>query len=129
MNPVLRSAVIVVHAALVCYSLAWVWLLIRKTYSLALLFILVAAILFDIASVVLMVIGTTSKAITFHGIMGYSALLVMISEGFHFFRFTLKVPHGTPVIERWRRLFTAAYLYWIAAYLTGAVIVFLRVRS
>ena len=78
--------------------------------------------LLDITATVLMVVATGRPALTPHGALGYSALALMIVDTALLWRHgrapgAAEVPRGLHLYSR------AAYLYWVAAFVTGAALV------
>ena len=77
--------------------------------------------LFDISSTILMIIGSRKIPITVHGFIGYSALAVMLIDTILIWRFWRKnsgthVPRGLNLYTRF------AYIWWVIAYIAGAII-------
>jgi hypothetical protein len=126
MNAFLQYAVVIVNIALISYTVAFVIMSREKKITKLFISMLTAGIFFDTSSVVLMVAGSPNNPLTPHGIIGYSALLIMITERVYFYRLTVKNGMGVTLNSKKRHFFTAAYIYWILAYLTGAVIVILK---
>ena len=126
MNTILQYAVIIVNIALISYTVAFVIMSREKKITKLFLSMLTAGIFFDTSSVLLMVAGSPNNPLTPHGIIGYSALIIMITEGVYFYRFTVKNGMGATLNSKKRHFFTSVYIYWILAYLTGTVIVILK---
>ena len=64
-----------------------------------------------------MIIGSENSPFTLHGMLGYSALTVMILDT-SFFWARRKVQNYT-----WLMTYsTVAWLWWVAAYITGSII-------
>ncbi len=73
----------------------------------------------DIASTVLMILG--SSHITIHGFIGWSALAVMLTDAGLVWRHWLRQKDA--VVPRGLNLYTRyAYCWWVVAYFAGAVI-------
>jgi uncharacterized repeat protein (TIGR03987 family) len=121
MNPTLIKAVIVVTCALVFYSIGVVSEQRRNRISKQVLAFLTAGVLFDIASTTLMIIGSSKIPLTVHGVIGYSALTVMLIDTVLIWRWRLK--KGSLEVPRGLNLYTRlAYGWWVIAYIAGAVI-------
>ena len=73
-----------------------------------------------------MIIGSENPAFTIHGLLGYSSLTGMLIDAILLWRLRLRkginceVPGG---LHWYTRL---AYIWWIMAYITGALIVILK---
>jgi hypothetical protein len=83
---------------------------------------LTLGVLLDITATVLMVVATGKLALTLHGALGYSALAFMIADTVLLWRHWrasagAEVPRGLHLFSRF------AYLYWVLAYVTGALLV------
>jgi hypothetical protein len=81
-----------------------------------------AGVLLDIIATVLMVLATGRFALTLHGALGYTALALMLLDTVLLWRHwrargRAEVARGLHLLSRF------AYLYWVAAYVTGAALV------
>jgi len=120
-NDILIKAVAVVTVALIFYSVAVVTEQKKQRISKLVLIFMSLGVLFDIASTVLMIIGSRKIPFTIHGFIGYSALLVMLIDTILIWRFWrgnggVQVPKG---LNTYTRL---AYGWWVIAYIAGAII-------
>ena len=76
----------------------------------------------DIIATALMVVATGKFALTVHGALGYSALVLMLLDTVLLWRHWRA--SGGAQVARGLHLFSRfAYLYWVAAYVTGAALV------
>ena len=119
MNPTIIKAVIVVTCALVSYSIAVITEQRKSSITKFVLTFLTLGVTLDITSTVLMIMG--SSGITYHGFIGWSALLVMLIDAILIWRYWLKnksaaVSHGLNLYTRY------AYTWWVVAYIAGAII-------
>jgi len=127
MNHLLRVAVVVVHLALAGYTLAGVDLLRNKKRTVRYLVFLWAGWLCDLAATAFMVAGSRHFSLTFHGIIGYLALGAMLYEAISSL---LSFYRGHFDLGRKDlKIFLFVYAYWIAAYITGAVMVMITHSS
>jgi hypothetical protein len=123
MNPTLVKAVVVVTLALIFYSIAVITEQRQRFISGRVLSFLTGGILLDIASTVLMIIGSGKIPITIHGFLGYSALTVMLIDTVLIWRFWKK--NGGSKISNSLNIYSRiAYIWWVIAYIAGAVISF-----
>ena len=126
MNPTLIRAVIVVTFALAFYSIGVITEQRRKALSRLSLGFITAGLMFDISSTALMIAGSGKIPITVHGLIGYSALTVMLIDTFLLWRYWRK--ERTAPLPRQLNLYTRlAYGWWVVAYIAGATIAMMGV--
>ena len=119
MNPTIIKAVIVVTCALLSYSIAVITEQRKSSITKFVLTFLTLGVTLDITSTVLMIMG--SSGITYHGFIGWSALLVMLVDAVLIWRYWLK--HKSAAVSRGLNLYTRyAYGWWVVAYIAGAII-------
>lgn len=116
----------IVQAALVSYSISIITEQRKKIVSRNIITFLTLGVIFDITATIFMILGSSRGAFTFHGLLGYSSLAGMLTDSIFLWRFYLKNPSGTQVPEKTHRYTLYAYLYWICAYITGALMVAFR---
>jgi uncharacterized repeat protein (TIGR03987 family) len=124
--PIILIAVIIVNLALITYSIGVITEQRKKTISNKTLGFLTVGVVFDCAATVCMIIGSSTEGITLHGILGYSALLVMLTDGILWWKFRLKNAQETAVPKKLHLYSRYAYYWWVIAYITGAIIVAVR---
>jgi hypothetical protein len=97
----------------------------QKTTKVVLIFITLAVI-FDITATTCMMIGTTRTYFTFHGILGYIGLLLMVTDAFLLWKFKLK--NGTEILisKSLNSFSKIAYVWWIIAFITGVLVSIFR---
>jgi hypothetical protein len=121
MNSVLIRAVIVVTFALISYSIGVITEQRKHFVSKLVLIFLTIGVVLDISSTALMIIGSGKIPITVHGFIGYSALLVMLTDTILIWRFSRK--YGNARVPKGLNLYTrVAYTWWVVAYIAGAII-------
>ncbi len=121
MNPGLVRAVVVVTVALVFYSIGVITEQRKHAVTRLVLFFLTAGVLLDITSTALMIANSGNIPITAHGIIGYTALLVMLIDGILIWRQWRR--NGSGPVPRRLHLYTRiAYGWWVIAYIAGAII-------
>lgn len=122
MNPTLMRGVIVVTFALAFYSVAVMAEQRKKTLSRKVLYCLTAGVCLDVSSTALMIIGSRNLHLTVHGVIGYAALAAMLADTTLVWRLWRKQGPGCSV-PRWLNLYTRyAYVWWVIAYVAGAII-------
>jgi hypothetical protein len=126
MNPLALTGVIIVQSALVCYSIAIITEQRKHIITRSVLTFLTLGVLLDITATAFMILGSSNGPFTLHGILGYSSLAGMFTDAILVWRFYRKHPAGTKVTHGIHRYSLGAYLWWIAAYITGALLVALK---
>ena len=126
MSPVLISGITIVNLALICYSIAIIRQTRNKIIDKKVLTFLTLGVIFDISATICMVLGSSEGAITVHGIIGYSSLAGMLTDTIFTYRNSMKRGLYMNLSKSFIRNSLIAYLYWIAAYITGAIIIMSR---
>ncbi len=112
--------------ALLCYSIAIITEQRKHLVSGLILSFLTLGVFFDITATTFMILGSSQGPFTLHGILGYSSLAGMLADAILIWRFYRKNPKGTRVTPFVHYFSLIAYLWWIAAYITGGLLVALR---
>ncbi|MCD6250457.1 MAG: hypothetical protein J7J98_09025 [candidate division Zixibacteria bacterium] len=123
MAPILMVGTVIVNLALIFYSIGiFIEQHRHKITQKALLF-LTLGIAFDIVATTCMIIGSTNSPFSLHGLLGYSSLMVMLIETTLAWRHRLRAGDGevSSGLHLYSRI---AYFWWVAAFVTGALIVF-----
>lgn len=82
-------------------------------------------VFFDVTATVLMIVASGTAGITVHGVLGYSALALMLTDTVLLWRHFRA--HGLAPVPRGLHLYSrVAYLYWVVAYFTGAALVMME---
>jgi len=128
MNPILMAGVVIVNLALLCYTGGIVIEQRGRRVTTLVLAFLTVGVVFDVTATACMMLGTTQSLWTLHGILGYSALAVMVVDTVRIWRHRRRaggaeVPRGLHLFSRY------AYLWWIVAYVTGAALVAMSRRG
>jgi hypothetical protein len=122
MKPILIAGTTIVTLALISYSVAFFSFHRKKILSSRILGFQTLGLLLDIAATSLMIIGSSNGPFTFHGILGYSSLSLMIIDTSLFWN--KRKANRVPV---WLNTYSkVAYIWWVAAYITGGLLVALR---
>ncbi len=126
MNVLLRVGTIVVLFALAAYSVAIITEQRKKVVSQFVLYVLTLGVIFDVIATTFMILGSTKGAFTLHGMLGYSALIAMFTDALLMWRIQRKAGFNAKVPEMLHLYSLLAYIWWIIAFLTGAVLVMIR---
>ncbi len=122
MKPVLIAGTTIVNLALISYSIAVITEQRHHSVIPRVRLFLILGVILDITATVCMIIGSSNSPFTLHGILGYSSLAAMSLDAVLLWRHWLR--HGEEVVPRSLHLYSRyAYLWWIAAYITGAALV------
>ena len=126
MNTLLIAGSIVVTLALIFYSIAIITEQRTGIISRRVLIFLSLGLALDISATALMILGSRNNPFTFHGILGYSALAVMIAETYLIWK--IFIMNGINAeVGRPAHLFSRyAYTWWVIAYITGGLLVALK---
>ena len=90
------------------------------------LLFLTLGVLLDVTATAFMIAGSSKGPFTLHGLLGYSSLAGMIVDAGLIWRFRLNHPQTAPM-PRGLHLYTrAVYVWWIAAFVTGGLLVAMR---
>jgi len=80
----------------------------------------------DVLATTLMIMGSTKGLFTFHGLLGYSALLGMCIDAFLMWRHKLKMGVNVKVGKVLNIYSRIAFFWWIVAFITGLLLVAFR---
>jgi hypothetical protein len=126
MNPLSKTGVTIVVFALAAYTMAVAPEQRRRLATPRVLMFLTVGVLLDVTGTIFLILGPRGGAWTLHGVLGYSSLAVMIIDTWLMWRLAASAGPGTDV-PRGLHLYTrAAYLWWVAAFITGGLLVPMR---
>lgn len=122
MDPIRMAAVGTVTLALALYTIGTVKEQRARRATSGARGFLTVGVVFDVTATALMIVASQSLSITVHGILGYSALALMLTDTALLWRHArakgdAEVPKGLHLYSRF------AYVYWVVAYFTGAAMV------
>jgi uncharacterized repeat protein (TIGR03987 family) len=112
----------IVTLALISYSIGILSEQIKKKLIPRVLIFITLGVALDITATIFMILGSKNSPFTYHGFIGYSALLVMLIELVRIWSTYNKrgmgaeVPRGVHLYSRY------AYIWWVIAYITGSLI-------
>ncbi len=125
MNPILSIGVSLVNLALLGYTIFFIRFFRRRTTDKKILLFLILGVILDISSTICMIIGSSNGPLTLHGLIGYIALLGMITDTIIISGYTSKNGLQQAFPSRIVKVTTVFYAYWIITYITGLLLVFL----
>ena len=122
MAPILIAGTTIVNLALIFYSIGTVTEQRRHQVTPRVLFFLTTGVVFDITATICMIVGSTKSPFSLHGILGYSSLAGMTIETILAWRHRLQ--RNDSEVGKGLHLYSRlAYIWWVLAYVTGAVLV------
>lgn len=125
MLPLAKIAATVVTLALISYSIAIITeQRKRKVINLVLIF-LTLGVMLDIGATTMMIIVSENSPFTLHGMLGYSSLTLMIVDAVLLWKFRMKNGSAEKVSRPVHLYSRIAYIWWVAAYITGTLMVML----
>lgn len=126
MNPLSKTGATIVVFALLSYTVAVAGEQRRRRVSPQALAFLTVGVLLDVTATIFMILGSSKGAFTLHGVLGYSSLAAMMIDTALIWRLatqagpSAEVPRGLHLYTRF------AYLWWVAAFITGGLLVAMR---
>jgi len=113
----------VVTIALIFYSIGFAKERRQKLVTSGVLLFYTIGVTLAITATIMMIIGSSKSMLTFHGFIGYSSLLGMLTDTFLLWRHNLKLGSELKVSKNLQIYSRIAYIWWIIAYITGGLLV------
>ena len=126
MNIFSKIGAAIVIFALASYSVAIITEQRKRLVNRFILTFLTLGVILDIIATTFMIIGSSHGAFTLHGILGYSSLTAMLIDTILIWRFSRKNSTDTIVPKALHVYSLGAYLWWVAAFITGLLLVVFR---
>lgn len=126
MNVLARTGAIIVIFALASYSIAVITEQRSRRVTTMVLLFMTVGILLDVTATGFMIMGSSKGPFTLHGFLGYSSLLGMLIDTWLIWRFRLSHPADATVVPRLHLFTRVAYAWWLAAFVTGGLLVAIR---
>ena len=126
MLPLAKIAATVVTLALISYSIAILTEQRKRLVINLVLVFLTLGVLLDISATAMMIIVSENSPFTLHGILGYSSLTLMLIDAVLLWRFRIKNGPSERVSRPLHLYSRIAYIWWVAAYITGTLMVVLK---
>jgi hypothetical protein len=114
---------LIVTLALLSYSIAFSKERKQKRVTSNILLFYTIGISLDITATICMIIGSSKGLITFHGMIGYSSLLAMLTDTFLLWRYNLNFGPDKQVSKGLHLYSRIAYIWWVIAFITGGLLV------
>ena len=126
MNPLSKTGATIVVFALLAYTVAVAGEQRRRRLAPQVLAFLTIGVLLDVTATIFMILGSSKGAFTLHGLLGYSSLAAMIIDTLLVWRLA-SAAGPNAAVPRGLHLYTRlAYLWWVAAFITGGLLVAMR---
>jgi len=122
MNTLSITGALFVTLALLSYSTAILTEQNKKQIIPRVMVFISLGVVLDVTATIFMILGSRNSPFTFHGIIGYSALVVMIVECSLLWQLFLNKGIRADVPGRIHRYSLLAYVWWVIAYITGSLI-------
>src|SRR5512138_405100 len=126
MKPILIAGTMIVNLALISYTLFIFSERRTKRTGKKVLTFLTLGVILDITATICMITGSSKSPFTLHGILGYSALTGMLVDAFLLWKTRLKNGQESVVSISLHNYSFLVYCWWIAAYITGTLLVMLK---
>ena len=123
MNTALVLGTRIVVFALLSYTIAFVIEQRKTRITRAVLIFQCAGLVLDITATLFMILGSSSTPLSVHGIIGYSALIIMIFKTLLFWRHYKKYGISGKVGKILHWYSRVAYIWWVTAFILGGLIV------
>jgi len=112
----------IVTLALISYSIGILSEQFKKKLIPRVLIFITLGVALDITATIFMILGSKNSPFTYHGFIGYSALLVMLIELVRIWRTYSKLGMGAAVPRGVHLYSRYAYIWWVIAYITGSLL-------
>ncbi|HOQ48904.1 MAG TPA: hypothetical protein PLV01_03655 [Candidatus Kapabacteria bacterium] len=126
MKTILIIGATTVTLALISYSIAIISEQRSRIVSKKVLYFLSIGWILDVAATIMMIVGSSNTPFTLHGAIGYSALLLMTIETYFIWRLIINNGYNVEVPKKLHIYSRLAYIWWVAAYITGSLLVFIK---
>ncbi|MEJ5244595.1 MAG: hypothetical protein WHV28_02675 [Bacteroidota bacterium] len=126
MKTILIVGATTVTLALISYSIAIISEQRSKVVSKKVLYFLTTGWMLDVSATIMMIIGSSNTPFTLHGAIGYSALMLMSIETYLIWKIKINNAWNVEVPNNIHLYSRIAYIWWVAAYITGSLLVFIK---
>jgi len=122
MNGLIAAGATVVTAALAAYSVSMVLQAAKRRAAAAVLAWQTAAVTLDVLATILMIAGSRRIPITIHGVIGYTALGLMLVDTVLLWGHRRRNGARARFPPRLFRFSIACYAWWVVVYSAGVII-------
>jgi hypothetical protein len=117
---------VVVCFALIFYTLGFCKLQRKGIVNSQILTFFFIGVIGDISATILMILGSTKGMLTFHGFLGFSALLAMLIDTLLLWKHKLKKGPEFKINKVVNIYSRFAFFWWILAFITGVLLVVIK---
>jgi len=118
-NTLLLTGTVIVTLALVCYSIGVLSEQRHRCVTRRALIFLTIGILLDVSATVFMILGSRNTPLTLHGILGYSALSLMLIDTLLVWRVWRRGGANAAVPAVLHLYTRIAFCYWVFVFVAG----------
>jgi hypothetical protein len=126
MNIFSRIGATIVIFALASYSVAIRTEQKKRLVTRIVLRFLTLGVILDVIATTFMIIGSSHGPFTLHGLLGYTSLTAMLVDTVLIWRFSRRNSNEILVPKPLHIYSLCAYLWWVAAFITGLLLVVFR---
>jgi hypothetical protein len=126
LKTILIFGTIIVNLALISYSIAIINEQRKKIINPMILRFLTIGVILDISATCCMIIGSSRPWYAIHGLLGYSSLILMLTDTILVWKFKIINDYNINVPKKLHLYSRIAYIWWVIAFITGALMVILR---
>ena len=129
MSHIIVAGVILIHIAFVLYT---IFIIKERKYKRAtkgVVGFITAAVIFDASATLCMMIGVAEQYFTLHGVLGYTALVVMITDAVFIWKHKRRYGSEVPFSDKLNRYSKMGYGLWLVAFFTGEMLAFMNMHS
>ena len=126
MAEITKVGIFFVHFALIFYTLFIIYEGKDRHVTTRVILFITFAVLCDITATACMMIGTTRTYFTFHGILGYIGLLLMIIDFILLLKLRIKYGSEAEIPKELNKYTKIAYYWWLVAFVTGVIVSIFR---
>ena len=112
----------IVTLALISYSIGIISEQLKKQVIPRVLIFITLGVILDVTATIFMILGSKNSPFTIHGMIGYSALFIMMIELVRIWRLYTKSGMHVAVPPALHKYSRYAYIWWVVAYITGSLI-------
>ena len=123
MNSLAIVGAFIITLALLSYGISSIAVQRFKIVTPGVLIFLSFGVLLDIIAVIFMIIGSEKSAFSAHGLLGYSAMLTMITDLVLIWRFYFRNGFDEVISNPILLYSKIAYVWWVITYITGSLLV------
>jgi len=126
MKPISLLGAGIITLSLLSYGIGTITLHRFRLLSREVLIFLTLGLFFDILAAVLMIIGAIDTPFSLHGLLGYSAILVMAVDVYLIWNLYVKKGIDSVVGKKTIWYAKYAYAWWLLTYISGSIIILMR---